>query len=833
VAAAAVLGIAGFTWHLTWGQTKKNEPTKPAEAFLPLDTIAYFRHDGSLAHRKEWENTAAYQSLVKSGLWQSAEKLVLALGKQNPDAEKITSQALPLFRQATMDGFSAAVRLMKTGDQFEPQLTVVLHKGAAKETDVFKLLRLADPQGREESVQGKRVLRGKLPGENQEWGCWSDSGHLVLTLGRDAIATVMQRMNGKTPDVRGSNLWRKNNQVPKDVTLMSVAWIDLEQINRLVKNVPLPPDPNLQPTPTVGELLEAFGANNLNNLVMQSGMMGKACWSQTRLETGTRHGVLKLVEARPFTLADLPPLPDKANNFSAVALNWLGTYDEGWHQARDFAKNHGQAEAFARAEEQWKKFQDSLGWSVRDDLLASLGQLHVFYQDPTNAIGGMGMGIAIMGMGIAIPVTDAAKIKKVIDQAIAQAPQGAPNAPQFVRATKQGREVISINFGVPVFPPVFPSVCVDEQWLVFGSTPQTVEAFLLRKDGKLPAWKPDEELAAALQDFPQQMNAISVSDPRTMVLGIGQAAPLVIAGLGAQIPGGIPREVMAVDFPSAELIAQPLFPNVSVMTVEDGKIAVTGRSSLPVLTGSDASSVAVVAVGVPLLLPAVQQAREAARRTQSRNNLKQIALALHDFQGAYDTFPPGTMPGPVTAEDRMSWQATILPYLEQGPLYNRLEKNQGWQNATNAAVGQTKISVFNNPGLGIPQLAGGLGHTDYAGVAGLGPDGPKKKLDDKGAGFFAYDRGTRIRDITDGTSNTLMTGEVSKDRGGWIQGGPATIRPVSQKPYINGPDGWGGGWRGGSHFGLADGSVRFISENIDPSVMEALTTIRGGEVVNP
>ena len=115
--------------------------------------------------------------------------------------------------------------------------------------------------------------------------------------------------------------------------------------------------------------------------------------------------------------------------------------------------------------------------------------------------------------------------------------------------------------------------------------------------------------------------------------------------------------------------------------------------------------------------------------------------------------------------------------------------------------------------------------------AGLGEDGPNLDVDDPQAGMFGYDRRTRFRDVLDGLSNTIMTSEASDEFGGWIQGGRATIRPFRQQPYINGPDGIGGPSPGGCNMGLGDGSVRFISQNIDPSVLEALTTIRGGEAL--
>lgn len=97
-------------------------------------------------------------------------------------------------------------------------------------------------------------------------------------------------------------------------------------------------------------------------------------------------------------------------------------------------------------------------------------------------------------------------------------------------------------------------------------------------------------------------------------------------------------------------------------------------------------------------------------------------------------------------------------------------------------------------------------------------------------GPFPNTSPTRIRDITDGTSCTFMMGEIQEQRTPWAQGGNGSIRPFIEKPYINGPDGWGGKHKAGTYFLFADGSVRCINEAVDPMTMEALTSIAGGEV---
>lgn len=321
-----------------------------------------------------------------------------------------------------------------------------------------------------------------------------------------------------------------------------------------------------------------------------------------------------------------------------------------------------------------------------------------------------------------------------------------------------------------------------------------------------------------------------LTDPRETIAMINQYLP-VIQGAMASAPelAGLPPFTL----PSTERMTKAMFPTVSMATVdEQGYHSLTRQAlpGLPMLGSGDGISPGTTAIAIALLLPAVQQAREAARRTQSKNNLKQIALSLHNYHDAHDSFPPGVVEGQKKPEDSLSWYVALLPYLDQQQLAKQIDEKKPWDDTVNQVAAKTKIVIFENPSAR-PVDLDGHGRADYAGVAGLGEDGPKKKVTDKGAGAFGYNRKTRIRDFTDGTSNTVIVGDVGDKRGPWIQGGPGTIRPFTKQPYIKGPDGWGGHHVGGAHFVLADGSVRFISEKIAPETMEALITIQGGEVL--
>ncbi len=264
------------------------------------------------------------------------------------------------------------------------------------------------------------------------------------------------------------------------------------------------------------------------------------------------------------------------------------------------------------------------------------------------------------------------------------------------------------------------------------------------------------------------------------------------------------------------------------MTVDSKGVRLQSRESAP---GLSSGLFVVTPVAVALLLPAVQAAREAARRTQSRNNLKQLGLAMHNYHDVHREFPQGTHPNADLKPDkRLSWQTELLPFVELKPLYDQIDFKKAWDDPANSKAVETRLVLLINPSLG-EQKANGLPVTEYVGIGGVGADGPMLPVTSPRAGVFAYDRVTRIADITDGASNTIMISECNKDLGSWAAGGRPTIRALTKKPYIDGPDGLGGHPEG-CQMCFADGSVRFVSNQVDPKVLEAMATINGGENVN-
>ncbi|MDB5346670.1 MAG: prepilin-type cleavage/methylation protein [Schlesneria sp.] len=286
--------------------------------------------------------------------------------------------------------------------------------------------------------------------------------------------------------------------------------------------------------------------------------------------------------------------------------------------------------------------------------------------------------------------------------------------------------------------------------------------------------------------------------------------------------------------------------------------------------------IAIIAVLIALLLPAVQQAREAARRTQCRNNLKQIGIALHNYHESNQVFPMGFSDGVWGNSETFggwSWSAALLPYIDQGPLFNQLNFSATpYSVGVNQTLTATSLAAFscpsdikpaqtpNNPG----NAPGGKGTTAVATSSYMGNAGPFEGTpcvqngtvpvpDARNIGLFAVNSSIGFRNITDGSSNVFAVGEVR-----WIPSGTdaAAAAYGSDRQFIYGNVTTGGGpkcdnngpnnngfhlhnrWTrqkmngpllgannlersfhsahtGGAHFLMGDGSVRFVSDNID------------------
>ena len=321
--------------------------------------------------------------------------------------------------------------------------------------------------------------------------------------------------------------------------------------------------------------------------------------------------------------------------------------------------------------------------------------------------------------------------------------------------------------------------------------------------------------------------------------------------------------------------------------------------------------IAIIAILIALLLPAVQQAREAARRTQCRNHLKQFGLALHNYHDANNGFPIGGT-GTSGTLPRSGWQVLVLPYMDQAPLYNQLHFDGPLPTAEYGGVagsitrivlpdgdeaGEKQVPYAMCPSDPWPRQVSGSTSTSFKTTANwaqstyTGSIGSQPTPSSRGAcnpfNVFAqnfpgcptsqtnYARSTnprcvsgmfsyygvflKVRDVTDGTSNTIFVGEVRPDchshatYGWWFSNAmgnahASTVAPMNEfttcdnstqisNPACTAKNNYNYSWGfkshhpGGVHFLLVDGSVRFLSENLDHTTYQRLGGRADGQPV--
>jgi hypothetical protein len=209
-----------------------------------------------------------------------------------------------------------------------------------------------------------------------------------------------------------------------------------------------------------------------------------------------------------------------------------------------------------------------------------------------------------------------------------------------------------------------------------------------------------------------------------------------------------------------------------------------------------------------LMAPAVFKVRQAAQRTQSVNNLKQLALAMHNYHDTHKSFPTAANYGK-DGKALLSWRVHILPYVEAGALYQEFHLDEPWDSPHNKKLIARMPAVYRSP----QQKNADLHKTAYLVVTG------------KDA-IFSGKKGSQIRDITDGTTNTIMIVEAADDQAvTWTK--PADFSMDSKDPLKKlvrpGAQGF--------NAAFADGAVRFISAAIELSTLRAMFTRSGGEVI--
>lgn len=828
------LGVtAGFAF---WPETVK--PTPKVETLLPANAVAYFTWSGEDAYKKSFEKTAAYDALYKSGLLAALQKMSNPMTNQmvkNDSFEgDIANFLFKVMHKMGHKGVSGTMAIASDAGQkgpATPYATLVLHEGGQElYARLEQLMRKIEADRQKGDVKklpfqklkiGKRTITQlKIPARQAqlpfdlEFGWWTEGKHLLFVVGHNAVSRTMATITGKQPNITTNPLWKKYRTGKKGFEISTVAWCDFGKLAKEYGDMPV----DRRTPATAADFLKAFGLGNVGALVVQNGYRGVALWSEVTLEApGKRTGLLALGSQRTIGISQLPPLPKDLVAFHARSLDLSKVPPVLIKIFEEVTKLAPPNDAKQMKRELARLIADP-HYQLGIDIINSLNNVFCAYVD--KAQGPFGIGAAV-----AIGLKDPLKLRTIINQLLAIVTKEArPDECKVVRTKKHGREIITLEIARGIFNPSF---VIDDDWLVIGLLPQTVEAFLLRLDHKLPKWSVGPEHRAALADLPKRFTSITVTDPREVYRWVMGVAPIAISmAKVAMYEAGIKTSFKfnLADFPPTELVTRKLFPNVTVVTVDDAGFRMISRTSLPM--NPLVAAPALCSTLVTWLVPAGYEARQAARRSSSKNNLKQLGLAIHNYHEVRNRFPNAPAPNAkLKPEKQLGWLTdhVLLHMIEAEHLARGLKTGEAWDSKHNITMARRTIPTLQNPGITNPRS----GDTHYVGMAGVGVGKNHRP------GIFSPYRKKRIRfrDITDGTSSTIMITEASKNYGSWAAGGSATIRGLTKKPYVNGPDGIGGPFKGGFHAAMADGSVRFVSNKVKPDVFEASVTIDGGEEI--
>ena len=709
------------------------------------DLLFYLEFDGLDAHAAAWHGSAAYKLLNDTKLGALCEDLI------SQGVELAQESALAEKRIKGAEAVDLLKKVAREGFVF------AVSGQAPNDSRVVLVLRHGDRPEVRRLLESAASAVGPNGGNDQaKVAPIQKAGRTLYSLGKDGIwwiekgdliLTGTDRADQVLATIDGKQPSAFDHPLRAELAKAENGF-EPAAIGFL-DFATLPPLP-----PQAAQL----GLDGLKRIELRWGFQDDALVSVLRVVApAPRRGALALLDQPGFGIGSLPPLPAGLTGFTVLSADLARTYDQIVALAKT-ANPQGadQVAAFERA------INQRLGLALRDDLLRSLGpKLAIYAQDPGPVVAGnpaIAMAAQFTGLTLSVQVRDSDAVAKVLDPLM--------NGLNGIIAQRQAA-------GRP------------------GPANAGAAPLGFRK---LPAPRPTYVLDLPPGSLPPQF--LAMFQP-TVILGKDQLVLGATTAVAEQALAGGPHWQATGAFVP---VGRRLPSSLVFLNINDPRDSMPALiEKLPVLLQQTNA----------MMLPAIQSAREAARRAQCTNNLKQIALAMHNYHDVNNSFPKPAIVDK-GGKPLLSWRVAILPYLEQNPLYNQFKLDEAWDSPHNKAL----LKMMPPPYLCPSRTQVEPFTTTYQVLTG------------KGA-LFESGSGPRIADITDGASNTLMVVEA-KEAVPWTKPDDLSFDPAAAPSLV----GAGSLHPGGFNASMADGSVRFIGNSINPSVFRVLVTRSGGEAIN-
>jgi len=601
-------------------------------------------------------------------------------GGDDPARTARLAQAGPLWARTIITRPAAIFlsKLQPEGNSLTIEGGLLLHAGDAAEQlkgTLNDLLTSETGKPAEVTIAGRKFMKlaagngaGGVPRDppvDIVWG--ANNGYLMIGLGSGAIEGLSTRLAA-----RQEPAWL--TQLKTNLPIERRSTISYVNVKQLVETfAPLG-------GPQAEAFINALGLRQITSLQSATGLDQTGMVSRTLLAfDGPARGLLTLADGKGLTAADLKHIPADSLVATSLSLDARQALEIFLSSLTEVDPNAG-----VSANDGLTQLAAQTGIDIRSTL-AALGthwSLHASAAD-----GGW------LGAALTVDIRDRPQVIHAQDRLLANLnPDDGRRPPlgQFVRTPFAGQTIMHFAPHGMQMPFLLPSWCITDKHVIFGINPQAVKSVLLRQPG-------DKSLA----DVPEVAARLGGGDPLLAVTYYDTPKFFETTYMYAQIllpmatagarQSGMPLEFDAAQLPAPRTISKHLQPSVSVVRRTRRGIETETRQTLPGINVGASGPIAVA-----LLLPAVQAARESARRMQGSNNLKQQLLAMHNFHDTHNGFPAAYSTNK-DGKPLLSWRVHILPYIEQQPLYNEFKLDEPWDSEHNKKLIAKMPQVFRSP----------------------------------------------------------------------------------------------------------------------------------------
>jgi hypothetical protein len=542
------------------------------ENYLPTKSQLYFRWDGMQKHQAAFNKTAVGKMMQgETGkfldeLWDFAYENLKAVAQNEPKVEPLLKDLTKVIVSLHRNGLVLGIEV----DKINPPIvqTVLVFPKAAGESGT--LLPLIQKIAEETKADVKNTKVGKrfvntVEVEMVKLGWWGQGEDAIVFLGTTDPIAYAKDIDANKTGITKHMLYQKVVNF-KEFDTASRGYFDVTSVLKVAADI----------APPAEKIIDGLGLKGLKSITFASGFDGPAERSVVDADMpGPRTGLLSLTSQKKISLKDLPVLPNDLSAFTAGSANLSKSYDvitkliEGVLSivAPDQVDN---------VKDAIKNFEGAVGVNINKDLFENFGEVVVSYNSPSDGILGTGAVVAIQ-------VKDGKKMGATIDKLIKAIPAIPGGEVTLKKKTYRGGEIMQIGISGPQVAVHIASFGIYKNWFVYSSYPTPIKGFILRQEGVLPAWKPDDSLTKALDKYPGGFNSIQVSDPRPTVRTLLSVAPLVLniinsIGNTPFVPGFRPFDLELI--PHAQEATLHLFPNVTVSTDDGKRVRSETRGSL-------------------------------------------------------------------------------------------------------------------------------------------------------------------------------------------------------------------------------------------------------------